>query len=380
VEGQHLQSLTAAFGCRARRTLLLLFVFAVGLFAVSNFGLLQGQRMRAALELKSHAEQPSILYLWLGGTTVFALFCLAMACVALRSLRRWFERHVARPLNRLTVFTPAIENRPSLPSAEWRETTQITSLLMELIGRLNENDARTYRLQRDAAHRLRECEADYGRELRRVRERATTDPLTGVRNRAFLEAHGPSLFDRHKELGHPLAVIMMDVDDFKAYNDAHGHQAGDALLRFLGALLRGSVRPEVHAVRYGGDEFLLLMPGASASAAQAICQRLIKLFAQYTPCVQAHQGLSLSAGVAALPDDSCTDIWQLIARADRGLYHAKSGGKNNVAIAGPSAVESNQPPSGAAVKDRSSSARPGRTSEPLQDRTFLPLKNLAPGS
>lgn len=355
MEGKRLQSVTAAFGCRARRTLLLLFVFAAGLFAVSSFRLLHCQRMQPAIELAAHAEQPSVLYPWLATTAVFMLSCLALTCVALRSLRRWFERHVARPLNCLTVFAPNLtitEDRLPLPSGEWRETAQIASLIREFISRLNENDARTYRLEHNAAQRLRDCEAGYGRELRRVRERATTDPLTQVRNRAFLDAEGPSLFDRHKKSGRPLAAIMMDLDNFKSYNDAHGHQMGDTLLRFLGGLLRGSIRPEDHAIRYGGDEFLLLMPGASASAAQEICERLIRLFAQYVACVEA-RGLSLSAGVAALPDDSCTNLWQLIARADRGLYDAKSGGKNTVAIAGATAVESNQPGSGAKVRDRS---------------------------
>jgi diguanylate cyclase (GGDEF)-like protein len=429
VEDNQLQSVASAFARRARRTVLLLFVFAVTLFAASSYRLLDrhrtersidearlcakalskaastGQAERLVRELSAASPafvgaawvdgfgqpeevvarspamreaifadlrrtpdqakgyytrgrlvgvtvgesfspgasriivfvEPAVLvYAWLGAIAVFGLFLIAMTFVTIRSLRRWFDQHVARPLKGLTVLVPDagnVQDRSPVPPTRWKETVRIASLFQAFIDRLNENDARAYRLEQEAAHRLRECEAGYDRELRRARDRATTDPLTRLRNRAFLDADVPALFRCHKETDQPLAAVMIDIDNFKPYNDMHGHQVGDALLRFVGALLRGSIRPTDHAIRYGGDEFMLMLPGMTVSDAQSIAMRLIRLFMQYTACLEASDGLSLSIGVSALPDPSCADMSQLIARADRAMYEAKALGKNGVAVA-----------------------------------------------
>jgi diguanylate cyclase (GGDEF)-like protein len=140
------------------------------------------------------------------------------------------------------------------------------------------------------------------------------------------------LFEAHRDSHEPLAAVMLDLDNFKNYNDTHGHQAGDALLRFIGALLRGAIRPSDHAVRYGGDEFLLVLPQANAKQATAIADRVVKLFRQYSSCLQQEQRLSLSAGVAAIPDHPCDTGEELIAKADRALYTAKASGKDAVFV------------------------------------------------
>ena len=107
-------------------------------------------------------------------------------------------------------------------------------------------------------------------------------------------------------------------------------QAGDTLLRLVGNLLGGAIRPEDHAVRYGGDEFLLLLPDTNSQQAGAIAERLVRLFAQYTMPLGRGCDLSISAGVASIQADAVGSGQALVARADAALYAAKRRGKNTV--------------------------------------------------
>ena len=271
----------------------------------------------------------------LPATAVFAVLISLAVLRTARSLHRWFDRQVAYPLRSMAIAVqdPASvqEQIASLRPGRWRETTRIAQQFEELIRSHAESQARTRRLERDARRQLRNQEIGFDRELRRAKALATTDPLTRLRNRAYLEEQLEPIFRHQNSSNAELSAVMIDVDHFKEYNDAHGHQVGDALLRFLGALLRGSIRPTDHAIRYGGDEFLLLLPGVNAEQAAVIAERMVKLFGQYTGRLGRQGIVSMSAGVASVRRDDCDTGQALLNKADAALYAAKRGGKNTVA-------------------------------------------------
>jgi diguanylate cyclase (GGDEF)-like protein len=127
-------------------------------------------------------------------------------------------------------------------------------------------------------------------------------------------------------------VALIDVDDFKQYNDAHGHLAGDALLKTLAEVMRGQVRGSDLLARYGGEEFGLIMPGTGRAEAQLTAERLrarVDAYVFADAATQPGGRLTISAGVSAAPQDGI-DAHTLLSRADEALYTAKRTGKNRV--------------------------------------------------
>jgi diguanylate cyclase (GGDEF)-like protein len=204
---------------------------------------------------------------------------------------------------------------------------RIAESLRGLVRRAAESDHRRRRIELDARWQLHNREEDFTRKLRRVEDRAITDPLTGLRNRTFLDMELEPIFRDHCSRRRDLSVVMMDIDDFKLHNDTHGHSAGDEVLRFIGGLLRSSLRPTDRAVRYGGDEFLLLLPATSAEQAAFVVDRLVKLFGQYASMIEGPVRLSLSAGVASISSDPVENGNALAKKADEALYAAKRAAK-----------------------------------------------------
>jgi diguanylate cyclase (GGDEF)-like protein/PAS domain S-box-containing protein len=165
-----------------------------------------------------------------------------------------------------------------------------------------------------------------------LRSQAIRDPLTGLFNRRYLEETMEREINRVKRQGTSLGVLMMDLDHFKLYNDTFGHSAGDELLSALGILLKSQIRGEDIACRYGGEEFLVILPGASRETA---LERAESLRLAVKEMHQHHQGLkptSLSLGVAVFPDHGDTG-GQLIRSADAALYRAKQAGRDRVMAA-----------------------------------------------
>jgi diguanylate cyclase (GGDEF)-like protein len=156
---------------------------------------------------------------------------------------------------------------------------------------------------------------------------ANRDPLTGLANRRRLELE----LERHIELAlqseNPLAVIMMDLDNFKVYNDSAGHLAGDILLQAVADALRARTRVTDVVVRWGGDEFCILMPYTTADRAVAAAKSLIESVCEATRSVPgASDEVGASAGVACFPDDAQKGS-ELIAAADAALYQVKETGR-----------------------------------------------------
>ena len=272
----------------------------------------------------------------LQATAIFTMLIGGSAIIGVSSLRRWFERRIAMPLRRMAdaLRDAPEESKDFLPAASggWHETVEIAGRFHDLLHALAQNDAEVKQVMNETERRIRHDQREFNRELRRERDRAFTDALTRLRNRTFLDEEFDSLFKNQCALEGDLAAVMIDVDNFKPYNDAHGHPVGDAVLRFVGALLYGAIRPTDYAVRYGGDEFLLLLPDTDAVQACAVADRLVKLFRQYARRLAPGHGLSLSAGVASLQADRPDTGHALIVKADAALYAAKRRGKNAVTI------------------------------------------------
>lgn len=155
----------------------------------------------------------------------------------------------------------------------------------------------------------------------------SVDGLTRVVNRTHWERALAAEFYRARRIGHPSSLLMLDMDHFKALNDQHGHQAGDAALRAIGDLLREELRRHDVPGRYGGEEFGIVLPGIDAAGAGAIAERIRKRIEAHLMPERPHIRLSASIGYAALgPGDADPGAW--VARADRALYAAKAAGRN----------------------------------------------------
>ncbi|MDM7323632.1 MAG: GGDEF domain-containing protein [Thermus sp.] len=163
---------------------------------------------------------------------------------------------------------------------------------------------------------------------------AFTDPLTGLLNRRGLEVELPKLIALARRYQAPLSAVMMDIDRFKRVNDTYGHPVGDEVLKLLGRIIRGSVRQEDLAVRYGGEEFLLLLLfGADREAAKEVVERIRHRF-RSQKLDPIPYPLTLSAGIAGgeIPEDRA-QVEDWILKADYALLRAKETGRDRVTLA-----------------------------------------------
>ncbi len=180
-----------------------------------------------------------------------------------------------------------------------------------------------------AAHFLRRSEL---KEVGPLRRSADIDPLTALHNQAFFRRAASRRFTQAKEYGLPLSLAMLDIDDFKEYNDAFGHEAGNAVLRLVAGVLRRSVRADDLVARYGGEEFVVLLGGGPREVAEAMERIRLKIEDRCSPVDDnpVRRQVTVSVGVAALTDSTQT-LEELIEAADEAMYRAKSAGKNRVA-------------------------------------------------
>ncbi|HEV2871623.1 MAG TPA: sensor domain-containing diguanylate cyclase, partial [Actinomycetota bacterium] len=168
--------------------------------------------------------------------------------------------------------------------------------------------------------------AQVGALYREVGRLARTDGLTGVANRRAWDEELPRELARAARSGQPVCVALLDLDHFKAYNDEHGHQAGDRLLKAAAAAWESRLRKTDLLARYGGEEFAVLLPDCALGNAMEIAERLRT----------AQPEVTCSIGVADW--DGREDIGRLVARADRALYAAKAGGRDRC-VAEPAPAE-----------------------------------------
>ncbi|MDH3354461.1 MAG: GGDEF domain-containing protein [Chromatiales bacterium] len=185
--------------------------------------------------------------------------------------------------------------------------------------------------------RVRNDNVSLGESLllqRRCEKNSKIDFLTGLYNRRWLDQMLPRLIERSQTDGTPLGVMMLDLDHFKRYNDSHGHQAGDEALRVTAATISDHIRPGDSAIRYGGEEFLVILPGSNRKDALMIAERICREIRQHTIIDQFDDttlpGITTSIGVACLAKGE--QVNELIVLADRALYQAKNSGRDRVFI------------------------------------------------
>jgi two-component system cell cycle response regulator len=162
-------------------------------------------------------------------------------------------------------------------------------------------------------------------------EMAITDALTGLYNRRYMETHVGTLVDQAIARGKPLSVLILDIDYFKSINDTHGHDAGDDVLQDFAIRIRKSIRGIDLACRYGGEEFVVVMPETDMAVATMVAERLRRRIASEPFPIQKGTKVievTISIGIAALgPADNAAAV---IKRADQALYRAKRDGRNRV--------------------------------------------------
>jgi diguanylate cyclase (GGDEF)-like protein len=166
--------------------------------------------------------------------------------------------------------------------------------------------------------------------LTQLRQQALTDELTGCYNRRAFELQLERDLHLATRMRQPLSLIMMDIDDFKRINDRAGHNGGDIALRIIAENLRSELRAVDTAVRFGGDEFAIILPQANVEGALIVAERLRKRIEQTE--VPAYGRMTASFGIATFPVHASSRE-TLIVSADRALYYSKDAGRNRVSTA-----------------------------------------------
>jgi diguanylate cyclase (GGDEF)-like protein len=186
-----------------------------------------------------------------------------------------------------------------------------------------------------AARRVTDLHAELARHRAELAHLAGHDPLTQLGNRRSLEEDLKVLHARSQRYGHRYCLAICDVDRFKAYNDAYGHQAGDQALAAVAATMARVVRAGDGVYRYGGEEFVLVLPEQTLETALVAVERVRAGVQQLAVPHAAGPGgvVTLSAGIAAFNPDEATTTEELLKRADAALYQAKSAGRNQVVLA-----------------------------------------------
>jgi diguanylate cyclase (GGDEF)-like protein len=169
------------------------------------------------------------------------------------------------------------------------------------------------------------------RRVGRFVQRSFTDRLTGLFNYDFLQAQVRYEIDRVRRYGGSCSILVLDLDHFKRFNDTHGHQAGNLLLRAMADTVRHIKRDSDFAARFGGEEFVVLVPGEAADAVR-LAERLRIAVSELTlPQLGPDGRVTVSIGVASFPEQA-TSAAELFERADQALYVAKDAGRNRTVV------------------------------------------------
>jgi diguanylate cyclase (GGDEF)-like protein len=199
---------------------------------------------------------------------------------------------------------------------------------------LNASHEATLNLLHIMSTRLRDNNSNLTESRRlqlQYQRHASLDGLTGLHNRRWLDEVGPRQIKRSQMQGESVSLIMMDIDYFKHFNDRFGHQAGDFVLFAVARVLQARLRPTDRVIRYGGEEFTVLLPDTDSKGAQVAAERVRQAVAEtllVMPDGTELGPVTISCGVAEMQRDET--LGELLRRADAALYRAKASGRNRV--------------------------------------------------
>jgi diguanylate cyclase len=214
-------------------------------------------------------------------------------------------------------------------AAQMEQNCDPRPIIQRLVGELSKAVLRATTLEANFTASLQELDKIRS-HLATAEERSRTDALTGLANRHALDDFLRAAQMRAMENGKPLSILLIDIDNFKAFNDQFGHQFGDQVLRLIAKLLKDGLRNDDLAARFGGEELLGVLPGADVKVAGAVAERIRQAIAhrQVTrrSTGEVLTGVTASIGVAQfVPGET---LARLFERCDRALYAAKRGGRN----------------------------------------------------
>jgi len=220
-----------------------------------------------------------------------------------------------------------------------REFLSSLALIVEKNLTASRMQAENRRLQQalnDSLEEVRARNRDLQDAVEKLEQMALTDDLTGLANRRRLQGLLGQMFAQAVRYRQDLSCIMVDLDGFKEVNDTLGHQRGDEVLAMAGKLIAEQVRSSDVAARFGGDEFIVLLPHTACDTATALAQRLSRAFEERAaPLVGPLGSCRMSIGIACLNLSHPANPDQLLAQADKALYAAKAAGKRTVMVCGP---------------------------------------------
>ncbi len=224
----------------------------------------------------------------------------------------------------LIEFREVLESQPDLKSV-----TAAVNRISEHTVHLASEFQKTRQKLIESSERIEELRV----KLDDTKRRGLIDSLTTVGNREFFDIESERILEEAKKSGQPFCVLMADIDHFKAFNDEHGHQTGDMILRMVGRSLSSKVRSTDVVARYGGEEFAVVLPGSKIPQARIVAEKIRTDVAQrrFRKRISGEHlgGVTISIGVAEWSRG--TSLEDIIEAADRALYAAKRAGRNRVA-------------------------------------------------
>jgi diguanylate cyclase (GGDEF)-like protein len=290
---------------------------------LTGFAVAEGYRDYPGLGWIVVSRQPDSIAFAATRGIVWMIMGLGCAIAAIGLVCALFiARGVVRPLQTIIEAAnrigrdPAITQLPRVTGS--LEIVQLSSALRSLLRRAGA-----------AEQQVIETSSQHAKDVSTLRHLAETDALSGLLNRRGFSLLADDAFGLYRRYERPLAVLILDIDFFKNVNDTYGHAAGDLALQAFADACTATVRSTDLVGRYGGEEFVLLLPGTSAERAETIAEEISRRLAA-APLGDGMEMPTVSYGISTY-DDGTRDVEDLIATADAALYTAKSLGRNRTA-------------------------------------------------